>query len=33
MTSAGTYSFKVRSVAKNDSQKDYAKSSDWTEFR
>lgn len=31
MTSAGTYSFKVRSVAKNDSQKDYAKSSDWTD--
>lgn len=31
MTSAGTYSFKVRSVAKNDSQKDYAESSDWTE--
>lgn len=31
MTSAGTYSFKVRSVAKNDSQKEYADSSDWTE--
>ena len=31
MTSAGTYSFKVRSVPVNDDAKDYAKSSDWTE--
>lgn len=31
MTSAGTYKFKVRSVAKNDSQKDYAGNSDWIE--
>lgn len=31
MTSAGTYSFKVRAVPKNSDAKDYAKSSDWTE--
>lgn len=31
MTSAGTYSFKVRSVPSSSDQKDYAKSSDWTE--
>lgn len=31
MTSAGTYTFKVRSVADGESQKDYAKSSEWTE--
>lgn len=31
MTSAGTYSFKVRSVPESESQKDYAKSSEWVE--
>lgn len=31
MTSAGTYTFKVRSAPSGDSQKDYADSSDWTE--
>lgn len=31
MTSAGTYSFKVRSTPSSDNQKDYADSSDWTE--
>lgn len=31
MTSAGTYSFRVRSVPSDDNSKDYAKSSDWTE--
>lgn len=31
MTSAGTYSFKVRSVPSSTDAKDYAKSSDWTE--
>lgn len=31
MTSAGTYSFKVRSVPTGETQKEYAKSSDWTE--
>lgn len=31
MTSAGTYKFKVRAVPNGDNQKDYAKSSDWTE--
>lgn len=31
MTTAGTYSFKVRSVAVNDEQADYAKNSEWIE--
>ncbi len=31
MTSAGTYTIKVRSAPSGDSQKDYADSSDWTE--
>lgn len=31
MTKAGAYSFRVRSVPENSNQKDYAKSSDWTE--
>lgn len=31
MTSAGTYSFKVRSVPENSDQKEYAKSSEWVE--
>lgn len=31
MTSAGTYSYKVRAIASNDALKDYAESSEWIE--